>query len=52
MAATAAVGVRATEEATALRKDLKAALDERSELAAIKNMLKGASGRTALAAKK
>lgn len=42
----------AREEATALRKDLKAALDERSELAAIKNMLKGASGRTALAAKK
>ena len=42
----------AREEATALRKDLKAALDERSELAAIKNMLKGAAGRQALAAKK
>ena len=50
-AARAAARV-AREEATALRKDLKAALDERSELAAIKNMLKGASGRTALAAKK
>ena len=41
----------AREEADALRKDLKAALDERSELAAIKNMLKGAAGRKALAAK-
>ena len=50
-AARAAARV-AREEAPALRKDLKAALDERSELAAIKNMLKGASGRTALAAKK
>ena len=39
------------EEADALRKDLKAALDERSELAAIKNMLKGAAGRKALATK-
>ena len=41
----------AREEADALRKDLKAALDERSELAAIKNMLKGAAGRKALATK-
>ena len=41
----------ARDEADALRKDLKAALDERSELAAIKNMLKGAAGRKALATK-
>jgi len=50
--AARAAASAAREEATALRKDLKAALDERSELAAIKNMLKGAAGRQALAAKK